>query len=284
MSATYPGSTRTRPDRCPGVLRPWPADDGALVRIRVPGGRLPTASLLALSAVAEEYGDARVRVTGRANLQLRGLPLTDGLLPDRVVAAIEATGMLPSRAHDLARNVLVSPLTGLVGGRADLRPVTAALDTLLLAEPALAGLPGRFLFVLDDGRGDLADRDVDLGLVALDPHACQLRVGEAWGRTIDLTDAPQALIGLALRFLDRRGSGPGAAWHVAELDSPLVGPQPPAPGADTRAAPLPYGPVRGLPGAEHLPVGDDGIDPATAADWAARTTEVVITPWHGVLL
>jgi precorrin-3B synthase len=290
VSGTVP-SRRTRPDRCPGVLRPWPADDGALSRIRLPGGRLSTASLVALAAVAEEYGDARVRVTGRANLQLRGLPMSDGALPEEVVTAIEATGLLPSRAHDLARNVMTSPLTGLVGGRADLRPVTAALDEMLLSEPALAGLPGRFLLTMDDGRGDLADRHSDLGLVALDERTCQLRVGSAWGRVIDLTEAPTALVGLALLFLDRRGSGPGAAWHVDELERPLVpfvrrvAASASEPRIETPA--LAYGPVPGLPSLHHVPVGPndtDGIDPATAAAWAARTTEVVITPWHGVLV
>lgn len=277
----HPGTTRTRADRCPGVLRPWPAEDGGLARIRVPGGRLATSTLAALVDVARVYGDGRVRVTARANLQLRGLPLVGGALPEEVVAAIEAAGLLPSRAHDLARNVMVSPLTGLAGGRADLRPVAAALDGLLLAEPALADLPGRFLFTLDDGRGDLADRHRDLGLVALGELTIQIRVGSTWGRVIDLTDAPTTLVGLALLFLDRRGSGPTAAWHVDELPSPLVAPHDPAPGADVRSDPLPYGPVAGR---THVAVTDDGIDPATAATWATRTPEVVITPWHGVLV
>jgi precorrin-3B synthase len=284
VSGTVPNG-RTRPDRCPGVLRPWPADDGALARIRVPGGRLSTSSLLALTAVAEEYGDARVRVTGRANLQLRGLPWSDGALPDSVVTAIEATGLLPSRTHDLARNVMTSPLTGLVGGLADLRPVTAALDARMLAEPALADLPGRFLFTLDDGRGDLADRHRDLGLVALDAGTCRLRGGTAWAGVIDLADAPTALVGLALLFLSRRGAGPDAAWHVDELDSPLSrGFDTPSPGGVSGPLRLAYGPVEGLPGLAHVAVGDEGIDPATAVAWAARTAEAVITPWHGILV
>ena len=68
--------TRTRTDRCPGVFRPWPADDGALVRLRPAGGRLSSRALLDLVGVAEEHGDGRVHLTGRANLQLR--PQTPG--------------------------------------------------------------------------------------------------------------------------------------------------------------------------------------------------------------
>lgn len=273
--------TRSRPDRCPGVLRPWPAEDGGLVRLRVPGGRVPSAGLRALAGVAGAYGDGRVRVTGRANLQLRGLPLVDGALPTEVLAAVEATGLLPSRPHDLVRNVLASPLTGLAGGRADLRPVVASLDTLVLGSAALAALPGRFLFTLDDGRGDLADRHRDLGLVAVDAERAQLRVGGAWGPVVALAEAPVALAGLALAFLDRRGHGPEAAWHVTELADPLTAAEPAAPGADVRTGPLPYGAV---PGGEHVAVTEAGVDAATVAGWAARADEVVVTPWRGVLV
>src|SRR5690606_40346067 len=118
------------------------------------------------------------------------------------------------------RNVLASPQPGLPGGRADVRPVVAALDAAICADPALAGLPGRFLFVLDDGRGDLLERSCDLGLVALDAHRAQVRVGAGWGPVVPLAAAPAALVRLAREFLSRRGSGPAAAWHVTELDHP----------------------------------------------------------------
>lgn len=274
-------TTRQRPDRCPGVLRPWPADDGALVRLRLPGGRLPTRSLLDLIAVAERHGDGVVHLTGRANLQVRGLPLVDGVLPEHVVADVEATGLLPSRAHDLVRNLMASPQTGLAGGRADLRPVVAELDALLCAEPRTARLPGRFLFVLDDGRGDLADRDLDLGLIALDADTAQLRLGtHRWGATVALADAGHALLDLALAFLDARGSAPEVPWHVDELPGPLATEHPRAAPDLPATGPLPADEVAG--GHHHVPA--DGVVTRDLAEALARDHDlVVVTPWRGLL-
>ncbi|GAB2858197.1 hypothetical protein GCM10027026_04950 [Myroides odoratimimus subsp. xuanwuensis] len=240
-------------------------------------------SLRALVAVAERYGDAHVHVTGRSNLQLRALPRHAGTeqLPSVVLEELETTGLLPSRAHDLARNVMASPQTGLAGGRADLRPTVAALDAEICASTTLAGLPGRFLFVLDDGRGDLLTRPCDLGLVALDGDRAQLRVGPDWGPTVDLHEAPRALADLAVRFLDVRGQGPEAAWHAAELDTPLVTPHPPDPHVPDPAPPLGFGPV---PGGVHTAVPETGLDRRAVEELCAGASEVVVTPWRGVLI
>lgn len=273
--------TRSRPDRCPGVLRPWLADDGALVRIRLVGGRIPAPALAGLSLVAQRYGDGRLHLTARANLQLRALPATDGHLPDEVVAAVEATGLLPSRSHELGRNVMVSPLTGIAGGRADLRGPALELDGRLRASAALAGLPGRFLFVLDDGRGDLLDRTADLGLVALDASRAQLRVGDGWGPVVPLVNASAALVALAEEFLDRRGDGAGAAWHVRELSVPLWPPSPAHAGLPAASPPTPYG---RFPGGEHVEVPDGVLTPGLVEELTGRAAELVVTPWHGVVV
>lgn len=269
---------RSRRDLCPGVLRPWPADDGALVRVRLAGGALTAVALRGLAAVAASYGDGDLHLTTRANLQLRGLPLTDGALPAEVVAAIEATGLLPSRAHDLARNLLVSPLTGLRGGRADLRPVAAALDAGLLADPALAALPGRFLVVLDDGRGDVLDQG-DLALVALDATTGQLRHGATgWGETVPLPDAPHALLDLARRFLAVRGDAVTAAWHVDELSAPLADTVAPRdPRTRVRADPPPYGPW-------HVEAPDGVLSPDLVRRLAEHGSDLVVTPWRSVVV
>jgi precorrin-3B synthase len=277
-----PTSTvRSRPDLCPGVFRPWSAADGALVRLRLVGGRISPASLVSLSRVAEEYGDGDVHLTRRANLQLRGLPSGSDGLTAEVIEAIASTGLLPFPSHELVRNVMVSPQTGLSGGRADLGPVAAELDGRLCADPALAALPGRFLFVLDDGRGDLAGRSADLGLVVLDERTAQLRVGSSWGPVVPVTGTAGRLADLATRFLDARGSGPEAAWHVDELASPLLDPVAPEEAALVRSPPLAYGTVGG---GEHVAAPDGRLDGTLARQLAARDRELVVTPWRGVLV
>lgn len=272
---------RTRADLCPGALRPWQADDGLLVRLRLIGGRVTAASLRALTEVAEAYGDGRVYLTVRANLQVRGLPGAGGTLDPRVLSAIEGTGLLPTRGHELVRNVLVSPQTGLAGGLADLRPVAAELDRLLRANARLAGLPGRFLFVLDDGRGDLVDRGCDLGLVMVSADEAQLRVGDGYGAVLPLGRAASVLAGLAEEFVLRRGSAPAAPWHVTELAEPLAAPVPPEPRLPAPAGPLPSGPV---PGGRHVAVPEAGLDRGAVEALTAGVPEVIVTPWRGVLV
>lgn len=271
-------SVRSRRDRCPGVLRPWPAADGALVRVRLAGGHLPATALAGIAEVAQFFGDGQIHLTGRANLQLRGLPWAGDQLPVRVTDALERTGLLPSRTHELARNLMCSPLSGHRGGRADLRPVVRELDERLCAVPALAALPGRFLFVLDDGRGDLVDRESDLGAVVLDQETAQLRVGAAWGAVVPLPDVAQELVHLAHRFLLERGGGETAAWHVVELESPMV---PLAP-ADARV-PAASG-VPSYDGVLHVPVPEGVLTPDLVGELVRLGSDLVVTPWHGVVV
>lgn len=269
---------RTRGDLCPGVFRPWPADDGALVRLRIPGGHLTRTTLLALLDAAEAYGDGRVHLTKRANLQLRALPLVDGAVPAEVVEAIRATGLLPHPDHELVRNVLVSPLTGLHGGRADLRPVTAELDERICATPSLAKLPGRFLLVLDDGRGDLVSRTCDLGLVALSADEVQLRVGSTrWGPVVPLPEAAARLTGLARAFQQVRGSDTSAAWHVDELPA-IPDAHDPDPRALVRSGPPVYGAI--APGVAHVEVEGGVVERKFSL---TLPEQLVVTPWKSLI-
>jgi precorrin-3B synthase len=269
---------RTRGDLCPGVLRPWPAQDGGLVRLRLIGGRVTGDQLNALGGVSARYGDGDVHLTARANLQVRGLPLHDGSLPPEVLDALTGTGLVPHPTHELVRNVMVSPLTGIDGGLADLRPVAAGFDELLCADPRLAELPGRFLTVLDDGRGDLQGRSLDVGAMALDDSHVQLRAGsDGWGEVVGLREAPHRLVLLARAFLDRRGEGGAAAWHVDELGTGLLHGD-----RDVRtlrnSGPLPYGP---FDGGLHLEVPGGLLNAELTSSLAGA---LVVTPWNGIVL
>ncbi len=204
---------RTAADACPGVFAPHDAADGALARIRLPGGAVTAAALRVVADCAEELGDGRVHLTSRGNLQLRGLSRTSDL-----AARLAAAGLLPSATHERVRNVLASPLSGIAGGLVDVRALAAALDRGLCARPALAGLPGRFLFALDDGRGDVAAEDPDLCWRA---PGTLLVAGVDTGLRVPADDAVAALLAAAEAFLALRAADGGGAWRAAELpDAP----------------------------------------------------------------
>jgi precorrin-3B synthase len=209
-------AARVRADACPGALQTHAAADGALARVRVPGGLLTGDRLRALAAAARELGDGALELTSRGNVQLRGL--ADGAageLGERLAAA----GLLPSAPHERVRNVLASALTGRVGGHLDVRPWVRALDAGICADPALAALPGRYLATLDDGRGDVAGLGGDVGLLALSAAEVALTLA---GTDSGLRVHPDGAVPLALAatraFLDERAAQGGTAWRLAELD------------------------------------------------------------------
>lgn len=285
-------SPRHHADRCPGVLRPWIADDGALVRLRLIGGAISAQALADLALIAGDHADGHLYLTKRANVQMRGIKHADGCVPEAFVDAITAAGLLPSPTHELVRNVMVSPLSGRVGGQADLRPVADRLDEALCDDPDLANLSGRFLFVLDDGRGDLVDRGLDLGVMAVDDDAAQVRVGsQHWGEVVELDAVPDVLLDLARRFLEVRGGGDDAPWHVDELLDGGAGLLGVKHARDLRtqvtSLPAPYGVIAQDDGrsVEHVSIPDGDLTHDLATQVLARAgREVVVTPWRSLLL
>jgi precorrin-3B synthase len=174
------------------VLRPHPAADGDLIRVRLPGGRVTPAQLETVSGLA---GAGEIELTSRGNLQLRAVTDVDG-----AVAALAAAGLLPAPSHERVRNIVAS-----APAAAAHRDRAVALDLALCAAPDLAELPGRVLFGLDDGRGDVAalapDFELRDGVLVLDGH-----------RT-DLTGGVDLLIAAARAFQRTRGD----AWRVKDL-------------------------------------------------------------------
>jgi precorrin-3B synthase len=201
---------RTETDRCPGVLAVHQAADGGLARVRLPGGWLSGQQLDVLRVAAAELGDGRLELTSRANVQIRGL---DARGPRELSDRLFAAGLLPSIAHERVRNILASPLSGLdEESRYDVLPVALALDRELCARPGLADLPGRFLFALDDGRGDLADVRADVAVRALDDQSAVLTLGNR-GARVPWAEVPELMLAAAEAFLSVRDQ----EWRVAEV-------------------------------------------------------------------
>ncbi|GAC56118.1 putative precorrin-3B synthase [Gordonia hirsuta DSM 44140 = NBRC 16056] len=205
-------------DRCPGVFATHRAADGHLARIRLSGGRLSPDQLTTLALAAQDLGDGAVELTGRANVQVRGIDDDDvSAFAERLIEA----GLAGDPAHDRIRNIVVSPLAGRCGGGAQLWPAADRLGELLTASARAGDLSGRFWFGFDDGRGDVLAHHPDIVAVRLAPEepdgpdtlAELIVAGTPTGQVLALGDAPQAMIDLAHRFLDVRTD----EWRIADL-------------------------------------------------------------------
>lgn len=224
LPTAHDTAPRSRSDACPGVLRLHRADDGALARVRLPAGTLTAGQAVTLARLSEEYGDGRLDLTSRGNVQLRGL--SEDCAP-RLTERLRTASLLPSARHDRSRNVVASPLCGLDGaGHADVRSWAVELDGLLCASEPAAALSGRFLFALDDGRGDVASRAADVTLVASPPGQALLLVpagGEAEGHASSVglrlaaPHAPRAALVAALEFLAALRRSGTRGWRMTEL-------------------------------------------------------------------
>ncbi|MBE9373332.1 precorrin-3B synthase [Saccharopolyspora sp. HNM0983] len=288
---------RRRGDACPGVLRPHPAADGGLVRIRVPGGLLDARQFQVLSQVAVEFGAGFLDLTSRGNVQLRGLD--EDALPELAVR-LSDVGLLPSGEHEKVRNIIASPLSGCDAGSVlDVADQVRAVDRALCADPGLAGLSGRFLFVLDDGRGDVAGLGGDVTALPVSADSVALLLGGVdSGLRVPVASAVEALLGAARAFQVVQADAGSAAWRIAEL--------PGAVSEITRllraAVPAELGePVPVPPPRQRGPIGvlPDGRGCATlsaaapfgrltgeqlAAVAGAMSGSVRLTPWRGVVL
>ncbi len=180
------------------------------------GGRIEAVALDALATAADDLGDGGVELTVRGNVQVRGLAPE---VVEDFARRMEVAGLAAGAEHDRVRNVTVSPLSGRIGGRADLWGVAEELDRLLRGSDAARGLSGRFWFGLDDGRGDVVGRSTDVAIIAAGADEAELLVaGRRTARLVSLADAPSAMLGVAEDFL-RRAEG---HWRIGSADTAVV--------------------------------------------------------------
>ena len=170
---------------CPTLFEPMESGDGLLVRVKPPGGRLSPAQARTLADAAAAHGNAAIDVTGRGNLQLRGL--TAETVPAFAAAMVDAGLACSDPGWERRRTVVLPPLadpeTAWIGGELE----------RLLADESLAPLPGKFGFAVAvpevsadvrlhrDGEGWLVWPDGANGAArSLDPAGDALRLAHAF--------------------------------------------------------------------------------------------------------
>lgn len=127
---------------CPGALRPMESGDGLVVRLRPHGGRLTQQQAAGIASAAQSHGNGVIELTGRANLQLRGVtwdshqPLIREL---RHLNLVDHDATTESR-----RNIIVTPFADSETDR-----LAAELETALAASGLT--LPSKFGFAVDSG-------------------------------------------------------------------------------------------------------------------------------------
>lgn len=197
---------------CPSAGNPMSSGDGLLSRIRLVDGRLTPSALRHVAHLADEYGTGVIEITGRGNLQLRGLnEATEAEATRSLVAAGLAT---KPAAAEAARNIQCSAGADRdPGALDDPAPLARVLDQRITHEEHLWALPAKFRFVLNGGGlTHLAETDGDIRADAVStPDGLRYRIGlagtaataHALGKCCP-SRVVEVLLALAWIFLDER--------------------------------------------------------------------------------
>ena len=197
---------------CPGALTPMESGDGLLMRAKVVGSKLSLTQLSEIAAIALDCGNGRIDLSQRAQLQIRGVSETTLAAAQ---ARLKSIGLLALDAATESRlNVVASPLAG--SASFDANEIAARLARAIAEDQALKALPGKFLFLVDDGSAPgLRDVDADIRLEA---RGAQIAVVLDGARDQAIIAPPAAAIdaavALARAFIELRA---GRAFELRRM-------------------------------------------------------------------
>lgn len=254
---------------CPGALRPMESGDGWITRIRPHGGRLSPAQAEGIARAARNHGNGLIDLTGRANLQIRGVT------PDSHAPLIEALRALDLIDADIGaeqrRNVIVTPFADPETDRQ-----AAELEVALAA--SAPPLPAKFGFAVDTGPAPvLQDIPADIRLEQSADGGSILRA-DGCANGARYHGATEALA-LAEWFL-AQGGAPEGRGRMAGLIAHDISP----PDAVLTPAPALPPPVPGpVPQGVLLGVEFGQLQAETLAD-LATLGPLRVTPWRMLLI
>jgi precorrin-3B synthase len=263
---------------CPSALRPMLSGDGLVVRLRPRGGRLSAAQAVGIAELAKRYGNGLMDLTGRANLQIRGVREENH---EGLVIGLDRLGLVDDdQAMEAQRNIILTPFWD----EADDTHALAAELERTLATRAL-GLPEKFGFAVDCGASRVLarapadiriERDAESGLIVRADGA------EA-GRAVSKAGAIDAVLWLAEWFVASggvRGGRGRMAAHLAagaRLPDALAG----------KAKPVPDGasPSPGIHrGGALVALAFGQMQSETLVFLGGHTAGLRLTPWRMILI
>ncbi|UGX86188.1 precorrin-3B synthase [Phyllobacterium meliloti] len=159
-----------RRSACPGLFRMAKALDGSICRVKLTFGNLSAEQAHRIADASRQFGNGIIEITNRANLQIRGVrPDTENPL----IAALLAAGLGPltDRGDDV-RNVMISPIAGVLPRKVDVRPLASQLLETLQTSPAYQTLSPKFSIFVDGGESvAMVEHPHDIWLSALDANS-----------------------------------------------------------------------------------------------------------------
>jgi len=131
-----------------GVYQQRPNNGHFMMRIKVPGGRLTTEQLRALSSLTTDYARGIADITTRQTIQLHWLTIE--MMPD-IFARLKAVGLTTAGAcGDITRNLTSSPAAGFDPDEiTDPRPVVDALQAYFHLNKDFGDLPRKYKIAVE---------------------------------------------------------------------------------------------------------------------------------------
>lgn len=147
-----------------GIYSQVPNDGNFMLRIKIPGGALSQAQVLAIAALAEEYAHGFADITTRQDIQLHWLTIEQ--MPD-VFARLRQVGLTTTEAcGDCVRNVIGCPVAGLDAQEAvDAHALVREVTEHFVGNPEFENLPRKFKIGITGCRENCIQAEMqDVGL------------------------------------------------------------------------------------------------------------------------
>jgi precorrin-3B synthase len=197
---------------CPSAYRPMLSGDGLVVRVRARAGRLSAVQADGIADLAARYGNGLIDLTGRANLQIRGVSVAHhpALLDD-----LAQLGLIDADEEcEAQRNLVVAPFWA---EGDDTHSLATELERALATRQL--GLPSKFGFAIDCGpTRALAETPADIRIECSREGGLIVRAdGAEQGRAVERSEAVATALLLAEWFVASGGATEGRRRMASHL-------------------------------------------------------------------